>query len=98
MTLLRRQADSRGDLGRAGFAAAERLAFVEQLRPGGAMDRAVDAAAAEQRLFAALTMASTASVVMSATTISIASTGLGGEKRGLHPVTLASTRAAENRA
>ncbi len=37
------------DLGRAGLAAAERLAFLEQFRPGGAMDGAVDAAAAQQR-------------------------------------------------
>ena len=36
------------DLGLAGLAAAERAAFGEQLRPGGAMDGAVDAAAAEQ--------------------------------------------------
>ena len=32
----------------AGLAAAERPALVEELGPGGAMDRAVDAAAAEQ--------------------------------------------------
>ncbi len=37
------------DLRRAGLAAAERPAFGQQLRPRGAMDRAVDAAAAEQR-------------------------------------------------
>src|SRR5262245_14843671 len=37
------------DLGGAGIAAAERAAFGEQVRPGGAMDGAVDAAAAEQR-------------------------------------------------
>src|SRR5262245_10232778 len=36
------------DLGRAGVAAAEGAAFFQQLRPGGAMDRAVDAATAEQ--------------------------------------------------
>ena len=36
------------DLGLAGLAAAERAAFGEQLRPGGAMDGAVHAPAAEQ--------------------------------------------------
>ena len=40
---------SAGDLGRPGVAAAERPAFRQQLRPGRAMDRAVDPAAAEQR-------------------------------------------------
>ncbi len=38
-----------GDLGAAGRAAAERAAFVQQVGSGGAMDGAVDAAAAEQR-------------------------------------------------
>ncbi len=47
--MLRRQPIAARDLGRSGVAAAERPAFSEQLRPGGAMDRAVDAAAAEQR-------------------------------------------------
>ena len=59
-----------GDLGGTGVATAQRLAFGQQLRSGGAMDGAVDAAAAEQRRLAALTMASTSSVVMSATQIS----------------------------
>src|SRR5262249_30951642 len=35
--------------GGAGVAAAERATFGEQVRPGGAMDGAIDAAAAEQR-------------------------------------------------
>jgi hypothetical protein len=39
-----------GDLRLARGAAAEPAAFREQARPGGAMDRPVDAAAAEQRL------------------------------------------------
>jgi hypothetical protein len=38
-----------GDLGVAGFAAAKRAAFGEQLGPGGAVDGAIDATAAEQR-------------------------------------------------
>jgi hypothetical protein len=38
-----------GDLGAAGGAAAERATFLQQSRPGGAMDGAVHAAAAEQR-------------------------------------------------
>jgi hypothetical protein len=38
-----------GDLGIAGRAAAKRAAFGEQLRPGRAMDCAIDAAATEQR-------------------------------------------------
>src|SRR5262249_28205116 len=37
------------DLGRAGLAAAERAALAEQLRTGGAVDRAIDAAAAKKR-------------------------------------------------
>ena len=63
----RRKPVAARDLRLAGVAAAERAAFREKLRPGGAVDRAVDAATAEQRLFAALTIASTSSVVMSAT-------------------------------
>ena len=63
----RRQPITSGDLGAAGLAAIERAAFGEKLRPGRAMDRAIDAAAAEQRRLAALTMASTRKVVMSAT-------------------------------
>ena len=46
--MLRRQPIAARDLGRAGLAAAEGAAFGEQFRPGRAMDRAVDAAAAEQ--------------------------------------------------
>ena len=46
--MLRRQPIAARDLGRSGVAAAERPAFGEQLRPGGAMDRAIDAAAAQQ--------------------------------------------------
>jgi hypothetical protein len=38
-----------GDLGVAGLAAAKRAAFGEQLRPGGAVDGAIDATTAEQR-------------------------------------------------
>ena len=45
----RRQPIALGDLGVAGLAAMQRAAFGEQLRTGCAMDRAVDAAAAEQR-------------------------------------------------
>jgi hypothetical protein len=44
-----RQAIAARDLGRAGFAAVERFAFLQQLRACGTMDRAVDPAAAEQR-------------------------------------------------
>ena len=43
------EAIAAGDLGGAGVAAAQGLAFGQQLRSGGAMDGAVDAAAAEQR-------------------------------------------------
>src|SRR5262249_6179539 len=42
------QAIAAGDLGGTGVAAAERAAFGEKLRSGGAMDGTVDAAAAEQ--------------------------------------------------
>jgi hypothetical protein len=45
----RRQPVALGDFGVAGLAAMERAAFGEQLRSGCAMDRAVDAAAAQQR-------------------------------------------------
>jgi hypothetical protein len=38
-----------GDFGIAGGAATEAATFGQQLRPGGAMDGAVDAAAAKQR-------------------------------------------------
>ena len=38
-----------GDLGGTGVAAAQRLAFGQELGSGGAMDGAVDAAATEQR-------------------------------------------------
>ncbi len=37
-----------GDLGFAGLAAVQRAAFGQQFRPRGAMDRAIDATAAEQ--------------------------------------------------
>src|SRR5262249_49584259 len=43
------EAVAAGDLGGTGIAAAERATFGEKLRAGGAMDGAVDAAAAEQR-------------------------------------------------
>src|SRR5579862_1826810 len=46
--MLRRQPITAGDLGGAGRAAAKRSAFDKQFRSGGAMDRAVDATAAEQ--------------------------------------------------
>ena len=49
MTCLALQPIAARDLGRAGLAAAERPAFGEQLRSRRAMDRAIDAAAAEQR-------------------------------------------------
>ena len=45
----RRQPISPGDLGATGLAAMERAAFGQQLRPGRAMDRAIDPAAAQQR-------------------------------------------------
>jgi hypothetical protein len=45
----RGQAVAERQLGLARLAAAERAAFGEQFGPGGAMDRAVDPAAAEQR-------------------------------------------------
>ena len=45
----RRKPVSAGDLGVARRAAIERAAFGEQFGPGGAMDRAIDAAPAEQR-------------------------------------------------
>ena len=45
----RRQPIAPGDLGVAGRAAIERAALGEQFGPGGAMDRAVNAAPAEQR-------------------------------------------------
>ena len=45
----RRQEISFGNLGIAGFAAFERAAFGQQLGPGCIMDRAIDAAPAEQR-------------------------------------------------
>jgi hypothetical protein len=38
-----------GDLGVAGFAATKRAAFGEQPWPRGAMNRAIDPAAAQQR-------------------------------------------------
>ncbi len=44
-----RQPIASGDLGVTGLAAMERAAFGQELRPGPAMDRAIDAAAAEQR-------------------------------------------------
>jgi hypothetical protein len=45
----RRQAIAFGDFGVAGVAAVQRVAFGEQLRPGRAVDGAIDAAAAQQR-------------------------------------------------
>jgi hypothetical protein len=45
----RRKPVARGDLGVAGLAACKRAAFGKQPRPGGAMDRAINPAAAEQR-------------------------------------------------
>jgi hypothetical protein len=43
------EAVAAGDLGGAGVAAAQGLALGQQLRAGGAVDGAIDAAAAEQR-------------------------------------------------
>jgi hypothetical protein len=43
-----RQTITFGDFGAAGLAAMERAAFGQQLRPGRAMDRTIDAATAEQ--------------------------------------------------
>jgi hypothetical protein len=45
----RRQPIRRSDFGIAGLAAMERAAFGKKLRPGRAMDRAIDAPTAEQR-------------------------------------------------
>jgi hypothetical protein len=45
----RRQPITPGDFGAAGFAAAERAAFCQQLRSRRAVDGAIDATAAEQR-------------------------------------------------
>ena len=45
----RPQPVSQGDFGAAGLATMEGAAFREQLGPGRAMDRAIDAAAAQQR-------------------------------------------------
>ena len=47
--VLRRQPITAGDLGRSGGAAAERFAFLQQLASGGAVDRTIDPAAAQQR-------------------------------------------------
>ena len=44
-----RQPVSSGDLGIASFAAAQRAAFLKQLAAGRAMDRTINAAAAQQR-------------------------------------------------
>jgi len=44
-----RQTVSTGDLSSSGFAAVQRTAFRQKLRPGRAVDRTIDAAAAEQR-------------------------------------------------
>jgi len=44
----RRQPISLGDLGVAGLAAMERAALGQKLRPGRAMDRAIDATTSEQ--------------------------------------------------
>jgi hypothetical protein len=38
-----------GDFGAAGLAAPQRAAFGQEIRPGGAMDRPVDAAPSQQR-------------------------------------------------
>lgn len=47
--MARGQTVAAGNLGIAGFAAAERFTLGEQLRTGCTMDRAIDAAAAKQR-------------------------------------------------
>ena len=47
--VLRRQPVPSGDFGVAGRTAVERAAFGKQLRTGGAMDRAIDAAPAKER-------------------------------------------------
>src|SRR5205809_498820 len=47
--MLGRQAVATGDLGIAGFAAAQRAAFGQQLGPGSIMDRAINAAPAKER-------------------------------------------------
>jgi hypothetical protein len=47
--MARREPVAMGNPGVAGFAATKRAAFGEQPRPGRAMDRAIDPAAAKQR-------------------------------------------------
>jgi len=65
--VFRRQAIAAGDLRVAGRAAAERAALAQQLRARRAMDGAVDPPPPPSRVvLAALTIASTASPVMSA--------------------------------
>ena len=63
----RRQPITPGDFCLAGLTAVEVTTLGQQFGAGRAMDRAIHAAAAQQRRLAALTMASTRSVVMSAT-------------------------------
>ena len=85
--------------GRAGFAAVERFAFLQQLRACGTMDRAVDPAAAEQRRVRRIDDGvDRERGDVGDDDIQSRRSGLGREKWGLHPVNLASTRAAENRA
>jgi hypothetical protein len=48
--MARRQLVAFGDFGVTGRAAMQRTAFGEQFRSGGAVDRAVDAAAALKRI------------------------------------------------
>ena len=48
--MARRQAIPLGNFGAAGLAAMERAAFGKKLRSGRAMDRAVHATTAEQRI------------------------------------------------
>ena len=65
--MLRRQLVAVRDPGRSGRAPAERRALFEQLWPGRAVDRASTPPPPSSDVFAAFTIASTASAVMSAT-------------------------------
>ena len=71
------QAIAARDLGLARLAAAERAALGQQLRPRGAMDGPVDPAAPEQRAVGRVDDGVDASVVMSASMISMR-WGMGG--------------------
>ena len=69
----RRQAEARGDLRLSRLAAAKLSASLGELRTCGTVDGAADATAGASMVLAALTMASTSSLVMSPSTISMRS-------------------------